>query len=84
MLENIDLREQFNFNEEESLVIECLTLYQKIVCAMCSVACIGMEEGVGGKEERVFVVKNVQMITQILVRKLLSDQSLPLIEDSTA
>ena len=51
---------------------------------MCSVACIGIEEGSGGKEERVFVVKNVQIITQILVRKLLSDQSLPLIEDSTA
>lgn len=84
MLENIDLREQFNFNEEESLVIECLTLYQKIVCAMCSISVVSFEELNGGAEEKAYVQKNVESITQILIRKLLSDQSRPLIEDSTA
>jgi hypothetical protein len=43
VLENIDLREQFNFNEEESLVIECLNLYQKITCSICIISTNSLE-----------------------------------------
>lgn len=44
VLENIDLAQQFNFNLEESLVIECLDLYQKIVAHMCSISYYAFEE----------------------------------------